>query len=102
MTEKDTASIALDLHCKGVTYSGKSTITLSPASNRRSAYCYSGSKCAGKTTLLKVILDHLNTSSQKAALIPQELGLVENLSVYHNVYIGRLDQYSTFLINLTL
>tara|TARA_R110002073_G_scaffold320220_4_gene495558 strand:+ start:265 stop:813 length:549 start_codon:yes stop_codon:yes gene_type:complete len=49
-----------------------------------------------------VILDHLNTSSQKAALIPQELGLVENLSVYHNVYIGRLDQYSTFsnLLNL--
>ena len=27
VTEKDTASIALDLHCKGVTYSGKTVLS---------------------------------------------------------------------------
>ena len=29
-----------------------------------------------------------------AALIPQELGLVKALSVFHNIYMGRLHQYS--------
>ena len=41
---------------------------------------------------------------KKTALIPQDLGLIENLSVFHNVYIERLDQYSTLanLINLAI
>ena len=38
----------------------------------------------------------------KAALIPQDLGLVNNLSVFHNIYIGRLNSYSSVynLLNL--
>ena len=38
----------------------------------------------------------------KAALIPQDLGLVSNLSVFHNIYIGRLNSYSSIynLLNL--
>lgn len=61
-----------------------------------------GASGAGKSTLLKSIFDYCKTIALKTALIPQELGLVENLSEYHNVYIGRLDQYSTIsnLINL--
>lgn len=54
-----------------------------------------GASGAGKTTLLKSIFDYCKKTALKTALIPQHLGLVENLSAFHNVYIGRLDQYST-------
>jgi phosphonate transport system ATP-binding protein len=38
----------------------------------------------------------------KAVLIPQDLGLVRTLSVFHNVYMGGLSRYSTWynLLNL--
>jgi phosphonate transport system ATP-binding protein len=50
-----------------------------------------GKSGCGKSTLL----NHLYTENrQSCALIPQDLGLVENLSVYHNVYMGRLQRYS--------
>jgi len=58
-----------------------------------------GQSGSGKSTLLKLIYEHypVNTS-----LVPQDYGLVNNLSVYHNVYIGRLEQHSTLynLVNL--
>ncbi|MBQ0756634.1 MAG: ATP-binding cassette domain-containing protein [Amphritea sp.] len=50
-----------------------------------------GKSGCGKSTLL----NHLYTENRKdCALIPQDLGLVDNLSVYHNVYMGRLQRYS--------
>ncbi len=51
-----------------------------------------GKSGSGKSTLLKK-LHQLN--QQDISYIPQELGLVENLSVFHNVYISKLDDYST-------
>lgn len=48
-----------------------------------------GKSGCGKSTLLNSVYDELREHS---ALIPQELGLVESLSVYHNVYMGRLDR----------
>lgn len=58
-----------------------------------------GQSGSGKSTLIKLIYDRypVNTS-----LVPQDYGLVNNLSVYHNVYIGCLEQHSTFynLVNL--
>ncbi len=49
--------------------------------------------------MIKLIYDRypVNTS-----LVPQDYGLVNNLSVYHNVYIGCLEQHSTLynLVNL--
>ena len=44
----------------------------------------------------------MNQKKEESSYIPQELGLVENLSVYNNVYIAKLDEFSTFhnLINL--
>ena len=55
-----------------------------------------GQSGSGKSTLIKLIYDRypLNT-----ALVPQDYGLVNNLSVYHNVYMGSLAQHST-LYNL--
>jgi phosphonate transport system ATP-binding protein len=52
-----------------------------------------GQSGSGKSTLIKLIYERypVNTS-----LVPQDYGLVNNLSVYHNVYIGRLEQHSVF------
>ena len=48
-----------------------------------------GRSGAGKTTLLNLIHESLSGS---AALIPQAAALVRTLSVFHNVYMGRLDR----------
>lgn len=46
-----------------------------------------GRSGAGKSTLLSLIYDQVRS---RAALVPQELGLVPALSVFHNVYMGQL------------
>lgn len=58
-----------------------------------------GESGAGKSTLLAALQTQMQN---KAALIPQDLGLVNNLSVFHNIYIGRLNSYSSVynLLNL--
>jgi len=52
-----------------------------------------GKSGSGKSTLLKRLYE-LNAS--QISYIPQELGLVNTLSVFHNIYISQLDKYSTF------
>ncbi len=52
-----------------------------------------GRSGAGKSTLLGVMYQHWR---ERAALIPQQLGLVDSLSVFHNVYMGRLSSHSTW------
>lgn len=105
MATNNSENTFLDLHCHGVTYGEK--IVLRPfhlTINKGQHIAVLGASGAGKSTLLKVIFDYCRTTAQKIALIPQDLGLVANLSVFHNVYIGRLDQYSTLanLINLAI
>ena len=58
-----------------------------------------GESGAGKSTLLAALQARLN---DQAALIPQNPGLVASLSVFHNVYMGRLQQHPTWynLLNL--
>jgi phosphonate transport system ATP-binding protein len=51
-----------------------------------------GRSGAGKSTLLGLLYDQ---SPQAIALVPQAAALVRNLSVFHNVYMGRLDRHST-------
>lgn len=48
-----------------------------------------GESGSGKTTLLKLIEQR---ATQTVALVPQDLGLVRALTVFHNVYMGRLNQ----------
>ena len=55
-----------------------------------------GQSGCGKSTLIKLIYDRYPVNT---ALVPQDYGLVGHLSVYHNVFIGCLDQHST-LYNL--
>jgi phosphonate transport system ATP-binding protein len=59
-----------------------------------------GKSGAGKSTLLSLMYDQWRT--QDVALMPQELGLVPTLSVFHNVYMGRLDRYPWWANLLTL
>ncbi|WP_290784056.1 ATP-binding cassette domain-containing protein [Halomonas sp.] len=59
-----------------------------------------GRSGAGKSTLLSVMYDHWR--DQGAALMPQDLGLVTTLSVFHNVYMGRLDRHAWWRNLLTL
>jgi len=52
-----------------------------------------GKSGSGKSTLLKRLYE---LHPQNSSYIPQELGLVNALSVFHNVYISNLDKHSTF------
>ncbi|WP_417547974.1 ATP-binding cassette domain-containing protein [Marinobacter segnicrescens] len=55
-----------------------------------------GKSGAGKSTLIRLIHDRV---SDEAALVPQELGLVNALPVFHNVFMARLEQHNA-LYNL--
>jgi len=52
-----------------------------------------GKSGSGKSTLIKKLFE---LKKDEVSFIPQELGLVNNLSVFHNVYISKLDTFSTF------
>ena len=58
-----------------------------------------GRSGAGKSTLLKLLFEQRRGDT---AIIPQELGLVRPLSLFHNVYMGRLGVHPTWynLVNL--
>lgn len=51
-----------------------------------------GESGAGKTTLLRLILERCG---KRASYIPQDLGLVRALTVFHNIYMGGLHRHST-------
>lgn len=52
-----------------------------------------GRSGAGKSTLLSLLFD---PARRELALMPQELGLVQTLSVFHNVYMARLAANATW------
>jgi phosphonate transport system ATP-binding protein len=52
-----------------------------------------GESGAGKSTLLRLIYERCRN---QAALVPQDSGLVQSLSVFHNVYMGRLHTHSVW------
>lgn len=52
-----------------------------------------GRSGAGKTTLLNAAFDGLTAAEERVALVPQDLGLVPQLSVLRNVLMGRLDDH---------
>ncbi|MFN2361355.1 MAG: ATP-binding cassette domain-containing protein [Marinobacter sp.] len=58
-----------------------------------------GRSGAGKSTLISLIHQQVE---RIASLVPQNLGLVNALPVFHNVYMGRLDANATWYNTLTL
>jgi phosphonate transport system ATP-binding protein len=58
-----------------------------------------GKSGAGKSTLIRLIHERVNRES---SLVPQDLGLVNALPVFHNVFMGQLDKHSTWYNTLTL
>jgi len=58
-----------------------------------------GPSGAGKSTLLSTLYQQ---RGEGTALVPQEYALVKNLSVFHNVYMGRLNRHSALTNLLTL
>lgn len=52
-----------------------------------------GPSGAGKSTLLAAIHRQLTGLGHRVALVPQDQGLVPQLSVMRNVYMGRLDDH---------
>lgn len=58
-----------------------------------------GKSGAGKSTLIRLIHERVNRES---SLVPQDLGLVNALPVFHNVFMGQLDKHSTWYSTVTL
>jgi len=72
-------------------------ITLQVSTGERVALI--GPSGAGKSTLLNTLYTQRPEAS---ALVPQEYALVRTLSVFHNVYMGRLNRHGSLynLVNL--
>ena len=58
-----------------------------------------GRSGAGKSTLIRLVYQEVESL---ASLVPQDLGLVNALPVFHNVYMGRLDANPTWYNVVTL
>lgn len=89
-----------DLSGLTASFSGKRVIgPLSLQVNTGEKIALVGKSGAGKSTLIRLIHERVNRDS---SLIPQELGLVSALSVFHNVYMGQLDKHATWYNTVTL
>jgi phosphonate transport system ATP-binding protein len=88
-----TADIVFELKGACAGYHGRPVlfdIDLTVRANERVAVM--GRSGAGKSTLLSLLYAQ---RAPEIALVPQAPALVKPLSVFHNVYMGRLDRYST-------
>lgn len=61
-----------------------------------------GRSGAGKSTLLAALYHRLTAQGRRVALAPQDHALVPPLSVFHNVFMGRLDERGAVRNLLTL
>jgi phosphonate transport system ATP-binding protein len=92
-----TGDVAFELTEASAGYAGRRVLTnINLTIRRGECVALMGKSGAGKSTLLNILFEQ---RPQDIALVPQATALVKPLSVFHNVYMGRLDRYST-LTNL--
>ncbi|GLK62997.1 ATP-binding cassette domain-containing protein [Paracoccus kondratievae] len=61
-----------------------------------------GRSGAGKSTLLAAIREKAMVAGKEVALVPQDNALVPQLSLFHNVHMGRLHRHSALYNLVTL
>ncbi len=94
----------IQLQSVSVTYENKlalSNISLHLQAGQKLALI--GHSGSGKSTLLKTLYENQHKKNlSQTALILQDYGLVQNLSVFHNVFMGQLNKHPAWynLINL--
>lgn len=92
-TSDPASDVVFDLRAVSAGYGGTPVIDgidLTVRNGERVAIM--GRSGAGKSTLLQLLYEQRPAD---IALIPQSAALVKPLSVFHNVYMGRLDQHHT-------
>ncbi len=90
----------MELDKTTVKYNGQAALTeITLSIHKGEKIALIGQSGAGKSTLLQLLYEQ---NKSDAAIVPQELGLVRSLSVFHNIFMGRLHVNSTWynLINL--
>ncbi len=87
--------VSADLRYKDVAVLTNISLSINPGEH----VALLGKSGTGKSTLLNYLYQQQRAS---ASMIPQNIALVEALNVFHNVYMGQLNQHSTLynLLNL--
>lgn len=87
------SEIVFDLKSASAAYGERSVLSGIDLTVRRGErVAVMGRSGAGKSTLLALLYDQ---RPGDVALVPQSAALVKPLSVFHNVYMGRLDRHAT-------